>query len=858
MPSQAEVDLIVDASRTLPELERDLARIIAEAQAGADDLDLTAALDLARSLAGVNDDLDRLVRAATLNAPDIRLRTDVDEDQLARVQGLFRRLTPDLTNLTRVATSAGGALATMGASIGTAGAAAGGAIPVLAGVAAAAQQILPAAAVATQGMLAMQLVSGTLKLGLMGVEDALSAAFDPDVKPEELAKSMAKLAPEARTFVTALSDLKDEFKDLQLDVQGALFADLGSGVTRLSQTVFPALSGALQRTAGSLNDMAVGAIAAADELGTNGTLDKALQGTTKGLENLVDIPGQAVTAFGQLAAAAAPAFDRITQAVAGVADKVALSLAGAFESGALEDAINGAVDSIEQLGTVAKNVFKGIGNILSAVTVDGEGLFDVLETLSATFARVTGSKIFQQALGELSSTMAELAKTAAPLFVSALEILASIFVELGPPARELIRVLGPALEKVLEASREPLRVLARVFGELVVALGPFITLAGELIAALLPSLTPMFEHLSTVIQLLTPFVEQLAKNFGVQLLPFLEKLPGILEQILPAFARFGEEILPQLTEILVELSPHLATAAEALANMLVELTPLIVAFIDLQTAIGKELLPIIGKVLAGAILIVATAFRVLADAVSTFVIPVIRTVAALLRGDFKAANEEAGRIMEDLRRRAGEALGALANIATRALAAFVAAVQRKATEAKDAFVRTIVRMGSEVIGEVSSLPGEILGALSGLDNILFSVGANIIAGLINGIRSQIGRLRSIVSEAANVVSGTIADLLSIHSPSLVMTDMGEDTLQGYINGIKNLFPRLRDEIATIATAVPVLMGTGATTALPNISNTLQPVITVRIGNEQLDGFIDTRITQSDQTRSRVASQGVRF
>ena len=717
MASQAEIDLIVNATNTLGELQRDIRRI---------------------------------VNIAERTAPPINIPVRVDRDD----------------NLRRLTTTLGGITGTLGrvaGGIATVGAAAGTAAPLLAGLAAATQQIAPAAAVATTGMVALGLTAGTLQLGFAGLETAITAAFDPKKSPEDLAKAMKQLAPNAREFVGELVKLKGTFKNLQLDVQDRLFANLGGGIERLSRTVLPQVGAALGNTADSLNQMAIGAIKAADQLGTSGTLQKALDGATKGIQNLADVPARAVTGFGQLAAAAAPAFDRITAAADSASVQIADRLSAAFKSGALEDAINNSIDAIRQLVTVGGNLLGGLRNIISGLTVDGGGLFDQLVKISQAFQDLTASSEFQTILTELSATMATLVQNVLPLLQEAFVQLGPVIAIIGPPLRDLLNMLGTELIPVIQELGPILVDLAIIFRDQMPTAIVLVKAALEVLVIALKAVHFILENV------VIPVIKFVAAAFNNDL---VESVNNANDTVLGRFLQ-------------------MVSSAENFRA-------------GLSAAVGG----------------VITRFTDLKDSV-------VRSVATMAVDAVAAAQR------------------------------FASGLRDKAIQARDSFVRSVSRLVADAVAQIRSLPGKITGALAGLAGQMFNIGANILRGLINGIQSQIGTLRAAASSAASAVTSQIKGLLGIHSPSTVMEGFGENTVQGFINGIKNLIPALEAELATIATAVPVLAGVGGATAAPTVNTNVQPVINVRIGNEQLDGFIDTRISQNNQARNRVAAQGVR-
>lgn len=808
MASQAEVDLIVNATRTLPELERDLDRVITAAQRGMDDIDVAATLDTTVTVNNLIRDLDRVAAAAAAGADDIDLqavlnqratlvglRRDLDavanaasrgeRDEIA-LQGVLntratltnvrsqlddvvrraQRTAPeididvdiDTDRLRRLALSAAGALGTLAAQGAKVGLALGAAAPAAAGLAAAVANIVPAAAVATQGMTAMALVSGTLKLGMLGVEEAVSTAFDPEATPEELADAMSKLAPEARQFVKALAGLKSEFKALQLDVQGRLFDGLGDDITRLSKSVLPDVGSALGRTADSLNNMARGAIDAADKLGQNGTLQTALLGATNGLQNLEKVPGRVVTGFGQLAAASAPAFERLTAAADRASKQIADRLTAAFESGALDTAINDAIDLIKQLGRSAANVLGGLRNIFNGLTQDGRGLFEILENLTQGFQDLTASSEFQTILKELALTADTLVKEVLPLLLEAFKQLAPAIAIIGPPLREFIEEIGPSLE------------------DLIKELGPVLT------------------DLAIIFRDQMPTAIAFAKAAIEDITVILRGLHFVLENF----------VIPILRGVSDVINSDFVTAISNSSSVL-------------STQIGN----ILGS------------FESFRTGASNTITTVITRFG-------------------DLRDSTGRSLATLATNARTSAANFASALIGKAIEAKAGFVRGVASMAADALARVRALPGQIRSALGNLGGLLVAAGRAVISGFIAGIRSQIGALISTFAGITNKIPDWKgpADV-----DASVLFRSGQLVMEGFEAGITSKLGSLQSLLTGVTASLPGLAVAGV--AAPPSNTSLNPTIVVQIGNERLDGFIDTRIDTNNQTRNRVAAQGVR-
>ncbi len=63
------------------------------------------------------------------------------------------------------------------------------------------------------------------------------------------------------------------------------------------------------------------------------------------------------------------------------------------------------------------------------------------------------------------------------------------------------------------------------------------------------------------------------------------------------------------------------------------------------------------------------------------------------------------------------------------------------------------------------------------------IGENIVTGLLNGITGMWDTLVSTVKGKVNGMVSTVKNVLGIHSPSKVFTEIGENVTQGLVNGI---------------------------------------------------------------------------
>lgn len=913
MASQAEVELLISTDEALPQLERELTAIVRAAEASTDPVELEAlldtdrtldrlldeldvviagaerandtialeaALDSARTLAELRDDLDDVIDAAERHAEQIQIDAELDADLAeldAEIAALVRELEAGAgdvdieVNVDRdgrgraalegVGRGLLGLAANTGKAVGglfALGVAASSAAPLLAGVATSLESIAPAAALAVSGMITVGLVAGTVKLAMNGVGEAVKNAFDPDVKPEKLAESMKNLAPNARAFVTELSGMRKSLKSLQQTVQNNFFKGLAGELKGLGKDALPVVANALKDTSKELNLMAVGASRAARDLAKDGTLGKALGSSNKALAQLGNIPGQIVKGLGQIGAAAGPSLERLATAGGAAADRVSKKLEEAFKTGRLEAAISGAVDTLKQLGRIGSNVFGGLGNIIKTVNAESGGLFGTLEKVTAAFEKVTASKGFQDALSALSRTMSVLVDRLLPLITTALEALGPVFQKLESPVQLLIIHLGSGLMKVLNALAPVLVKAADAFGKLVNLVTPFIEVAGTLIAAILPALGPLFDALGQTFDALLPVVEQLVKQMEESLVPIFETLATeVLPQILPPLVELSTALLPVILKLMVGLAPSITKLAEAFAKLLVELTPLIVAFIEMTIEIGEKLAPVIGPLIELIIRLIDGALTLLTGFINGFVIPALRTLVALLSGDFSGAWKIASAAVGS----AADKMAAAIEEAKAQIWADLVGIKNAAVEqlraAKDGALNQMRSLRDGLFQIAGTFGNVIRAGLGPLGDLLVDAGRDAVNGLINGLRSRLGALRDIAHSIAETVEDVVKLGLGIHSPSRVMAEVGRDTVEGFQVGIQNAIPGLTEDLQGFAALAPSFAMAGGDTLGMGNTTVAAPNVQVFLGNELLNRHVDSRIILSNVNRDRLSNQGVR-
>ena len=137
---------------------------------------------------------------------------------------------------------------------------------------------------------------------------------------------------------------------------------------------------------------------------------------------------------------------------------------------------------------------------------------------------------------------------------------------------------------------------------------------------------------------------------------------------------------------------------------------------------------------------------------------------------------------------------------------------------------------TDAISSVAETAKKILSAIkSAFDNFsLFDIGKNLIQGLIDGVNNMIETAKNAVANVGNAVIDKVKNVLGIHSPSTVFSEIGGYIVQGLANGINAASPYVEQ-------------------ALTNLANVVQ-----QKGNEMIDygadvanGFVDNMVNTFD-------------
>lgn len=575
--------------------------------------------------------------------------------------------TSQLTALARQITSLGGTLAGLGVGAVVGQAALGGITALAATVAqtAAALALVPAAGAAAAA------VVGTLKIGLSGLSDALTADT-----PKKYAEALAAISPQARELVQELRDLGPEVRRLRDSVQDRVLQGLSDEVQGLAEVYLPTLRRGLGGIADEINAGALDLARFAREGRTLSVLRSTLDDSAEATSLLSEALRPAAAGIRSLVDVGSDFLPGLAAKVAVLTEKWSVLLQRSADDGRLRQWIAQALDSVGDLLGIVGNVGRAFSAVFRAGQQAGGGLLDTVRDITAQLADSANSAGGQRTLASFLNAAREMAIALLPLLGSVVQFVGD---ELAPLLSRVGVTVIPSLVKAVDSLGSALHLAApgietfaggiaslvasladggaidavgELAGTVGGALGDALTTIGPKLAELVTAVAgELRDALPDVIGGIADVAVALGDMFiaGSPLIGFLGRL--VSEVGLPVLKRIAQQLTPIIRDLAKWLTDgpiadKLPEVGQALVEFVDELGPLVGELVDTGKALAETLLPhmddIVGsmKDLAAAAKPVATTLTAVASAIA-FVSKHIDDMTEQVPG-FKAAFGDRG------------------------------------------------------------------------------------------------------------------------------------------------------------------------------------------------------------------------
>lgn len=253
--------------------------------------------------------------------------------------------------------------------------------------------LLPAAGAAAGA------VFGALALTFSGVSDAVEALAEGDL--EEIEEALEGLSPSARRFARELNALRGPLNSLRTTVQEAFFTEFLGDLTRLSRDLLPTLREGLADVSGALGRFGEQFLSAFRTDEAVAIFQELFNSVARIIESLspafTRLAGSLIEALG----AGLPFLEQLGDAVANLVTRFADFISESIESGAFQQFLQDAFDTMEDLGELTEAVGRLLVALFGNAGDEGRTFLETLTEVVNQFAEFFESAEGQEAIQEV-------------------------------------------------------------------------------------------------------------------------------------------------------------------------------------------------------------------------------------------------------------------------------------------------------------------------------------------------------------------------------------------------------------------------------------------------------------------------
>ena len=299
---------------------------------------------------------------------------------------------------------------------------------------------------------------------------------------------------------------------------------------------------------------------------------------------------------------------------------------------------------------------------------------------------------------------------------------------------------------------------------------------------------------STVTSALTQFALSIAMKLIEAKNNFVTWIASTIASIVAFGASIISSIVSTMASFVSSIISGTASALSAIASFIASGISSIVSFgASIVSTIISAMASFVSAIVSGT----ASALSAIASFVSSAISSIVSFVSSLISNIASGMSSFVSTIASG----ASSALSTIASFVSSAISSivsFVSQIVSIITSGMSQFVSAIVSGGASAVSAVSSMGSSIVSTVTGFVGAMVSAGADLIRGLVNGIKSMAG---AAVNAAKSVVGDAIAgakNLLGINSPSRVFRSFGEYTMQGLEIGINRMANRAVGAVTDVA------------------------------------------------------------
>ncbi|KJF21985.1 hypothetical protein C7T36_18550 [Rhodococcus sp. AD45-ID] len=474
----------------------------------------------------------------------------------------------------------------------------------------------------------------------VNLEDALT---DTSSAADKTAQALAKLSPNARSFVLAMRELGPAWTEVRKAVQDNMFAGLDVAFTDLATTSMPMLKEGMGQVGTSINGAAKEFAAFWGSAGAQDSLKNIFAGTADLITAMQ--PGLAALTTGilDIGNAAAPVMGQLGDSLGNLLGSIGEAFTEAFADGSLTELIGHFSTMMDGLGGGLNALLGGLidfGNIVGPI------LGPLLQTLGESIAMLAPS------LGQLGLVFGEALIDVLPVLSEFISMLADGLTPVMPVLSKLLRSLMEALAPLIEPLSEILQTIGTALVGAIDALAPAIGPLGDAFSSLVTALAPILPHLAKMIAMLVgalaPALTKIFDAFAPVIEQLVDQMAPIIEQMAPILAEVALALGDAIVKALEALAPLLPTIVDSFSQIVLAIAPFIPQLIEIAAELLPKLIDVIVWLVNNILPPMTQAITWLAEKVLPVVIEGIREFARVWGERLENAKEAMQRAKEFL------------------------------------------------------------------------------------------------------------------------------------------------------------------------------------------------------------------
>ncbi|MEK4555546.1 hypothetical protein [Jeotgalicoccus sp. FSL K6-3177] len=360
------------------------------------------------------------------------------------------------------------------------------------------------------------------------------------------------------------------------------------------------------------------------------------------------------------------------------------------------------------------------------------------------------------------------------------------------------------------------------------------TWISEILAAFLEWGAGLIESIRTTLAefaltILTKLLEAKAK--------FSEWITGVIESIIEFGVNLVETIRTALTEFALTIMTKLIEAKERFNTWISETIAAIIQFgADLVSNIVSSLSEFASNIASK----LSEAYSNFTSWVSDTISSIVSFGADLVSNIISSMSEFVSGIASGT----ADAISEFVSFAAEAVSeiiSFGADMVSEIISAMADFVSEIISGGANAVSEVATMGSNIVSEIGGFVGDMVSAGADLVSGLIEGIKGMAEDAVSAVTGVVDSAIGAAKRLLGINSPSRVFRSFGEYTMQGLEIGINRMASRAIGAVTDVAKDM-------TDSFAPDLTTTADIDGQIDNFNRELRNTVDADITSGIETQ----------